>query len=188
MGGPYDSLLGFNHEARMANAVLRLYEAATDPNGVDVEGIKRYEELLSTKAVLREYGHRMDTSAGLRGAALSWIAGTVRWKVAEDCYPELYQVADAFRSGYGFKSLIGAMYLQMMWLMTATGEIRLCKGPGCNKVIAFEPPEPPKNPGLRKNARGRYRTRKDKLFCSPNCRVKNHQQAKRRAAASSSLR
>jgi hypothetical protein len=182
MGGPYDSLLGFDHEARMANAVLRLYEAATDPNGVDVEGIKRYEALLSTKAVLREYGHRMDTSAGLRDAALSWVAGKVRRKVAEDCYPELYQEADAFRSGYGFKSLVGAMYLQMMWLMTATGEIRLCQGPGCNKVIAFEPPEPPKDPGLRKNARGRYRTRKDKRFCSDNCRVKHHQQAKRRAA------
>jgi hypothetical protein len=182
MGGPYDSLVGFDHEARMANAVLRLYEAATDSNGVDVEGIKRYKAWLSTKAVMREYGHRMDTSAGLRGAALSWIADTVRWKVAEDCYPELYQEADAFRSGYGFKSLIGAMYLQMMWLMTATGEIRRCHGPGCNKVIAVERPEPPENPGLRKNARGRYRTRKDKRFCSDNCRVKHHQQTKRRAA------
>jgi hypothetical protein len=182
MGGPYDSLLGFDYEARMANAVLRLYEAATDPKGVDVEGIKRCEGWLSTEAVLREYGHRMDTSAGLRDAALGWVAGTVRRKVAEDCYPELYQEAHTFRSGYGFKSLVGAMYLQMMWLMTATGEIRLCQGPGCNKVIAFEPPEPPKDPGLRKNARGRYRTRKDKRFCSDNCRVKHHQQVKRRAA------
>ncbi len=78
--------------------------------------------MLSTKAVLREYRHRTDTSAGLRDAALGWVAGTVRRKVAEDCYPELNQDADAFRSGYGFKSLIGAMYLQMMWLMTATGD------------------------------------------------------------------
>ena len=182
MGGPYDSLLAFDVEARRANAVLRLYEAATDPKGVDVESIWRYERWFTSVALLNRFGHRMETSAGLRDVALGWVAGTVRRKVAEECHPELYQEADGFRSGYGFKSLLGAMYLQMMWLMTATGEIRLCQGPGCNKVIAFEPPEPPKEPGLRKNARGRYRTRKDKRFCSENCRVKNHQQAKRRAA------
>jgi len=182
MGGPHDSLLAFDSEARKANAVLRLYEAATDPKGVDVESIRRYERWFATKPVLREYGHRMDTSAGLRDAALGWVAGTVRRKVAEDCHPELYQEADGFRIGYGFKSLVGAMYLQMMWLMTATGETRRCQGPGCNKVIDFESSESPKDPGLRKNARGRYRTRTDKRFCSDNCRVKNHQQAKRRAA------
>ena len=182
MGGPYDSLLGFGIEARKANAVLRLYEAATDPKGVDVESIMRYAKGWFSEALLSRFGHRMETSAGLRDVALGWVARTVRRKVTEDCHPELYQEADAFRSGYGFKSLVGAMYLQMMWLMTATGETRRCQGPGCNKVIAFEPPEPPKDPGLRKNARGRYRTRKDKRFCSDNCRVKHHQQGKRRAA------
>ena len=182
MGGPHDSLLAFDSEACKANAVLRLYEAATDPKGVDVESIRRYEGWFTSEALLSRFGHRMETSAGLRDVALGWVAGTVRRKVAEDCHPELYQEADGFRIGYGFKSLVGAMYLQMMWLMTTTGETRRCQGPGCNKVIKFEPPESPKDPGLRKNARGRYRTRKDKRFCSDNCRVKNHQQAKRRAA------
>ncbi len=179
-GGPMDNLWNFDIEARRANAVLRLYEAATDSDGPDVEGLTRYEEWISTQAVLREHGHRMDSSAGLRDAALGWVAGTVRRTVAEDCYPELYQEGDTFRSGYGFKSLLGAMYLQMMWLMIATGEIRRCQGPGCNKIITFEQPDQPvEDSGLKKNARGKYRTRKDKRFCSDNCRVKNHQQIRR---------
>lgn len=179
-GGPLDNLRSFDIEARQANAVLRLYEAATDPDGPDVEKIRRYEGWMSAQAVLREYGHRMDSSAGLRDAALGWVAGTVRHVVAEDCYPELYQEGDTFRSGYGFKSLLGAMYLQMMWLMTTTSETRRCQGPGCNKIIAFEQPDQPdEDAGLRKNPRGRYRTRKDKRFCSDNCRVKNYQQRRR---------
>lgn len=175
-----DNLWSFDLEARMANAVLRLYEAATDPDGPDVEKMRKYEEWISTQAVLREHGHCMDSSAGLRDAALAWVAGTVRRAVAEDCYPELYQEGDTFRNGYGFKTLHGAMYLQMMWLMTATGEIRRCQGPGCNKIITFEQPEQRiEDLGLKKNARGRYRTRKDKRFCSVNCRVKNNQQLRR---------
>jgi hypothetical protein len=181
-GGPMDNLWSFDIEARRANAVLRLYEAATDPDGPDVDKIGRYEEWLSTQAVLREFGHRMDSSAGLRDAALGWVASTVRRTVAQDCYPELYQEGDTFRNGYGFKSLLGAMYLQMMWLMTATGEIRRCQGPGCNKIITFEQPEQLiVDSGLKKNVRGNYRTRKDKRFCSDNCRVKNYLQLRRNA-------
>lgn len=179
-GGPLDNLRSFGIEARRANAVLRLYEAATNPDGPDVDKIRRYEEWFSTRAILRAYGHRLDSSAGLRDAALGWVAGTVRRTVADDCYPELYQERDTFRSGYGFKSLLGAMYLQMMWLMISTGEIRRCQGPGCNRIITFEQPDQPiEDSGLRKNPRGRYRTRKDKRFCSDNCRVKNYQQRRR---------
>src|SRR5215211_3393671 len=77
-GGPMDNLSSFDFEARRANAVLRLYEAATYPEGPNVERIRRYEGWISTRAVLREYGHRMDSSSGLRDAALAWVAGTVR--------------------------------------------------------------------------------------------------------------
>jgi hypothetical protein len=83
----------------------------------------------------------------------------VRRVVADDCYPELYQEEDTFRSGYGFKSLLGAMYLQMMWLMTATSEFRRCQRPGCNKIFTSG--------------------RKDKRFCTVNCRVQNHQYLQR---------
>jgi hypothetical protein len=180
MGGPYDSLLSFNHEARKANAVLRLYEAATALGGPDVEEIIRHEDYnIITPVIENRAGDRLEDPLFLKEIALDWVARTVRRAVADDCYPELYQEGDTFRNGYGFKSLLGAMYLQMMWLMSATGEVRRCQGPGCNKVIVFEQPEPPKDPGLKKNARGRYRTRKDKKFCSDNCRVKHHQHTRK---------
>lgn len=91
---------GFVFEARKANAVLRLYEAATALGGPDAEG-------------------------------------------------------NTFCSGYGFKFLLGAMYLQTIWFVSATGEFRRCQRPGCNKIFTSG--------------------RKDKRFCSDNCRVKNHQ-------------
>ncbi len=68
--------------------------------------------------------------------------------------------------------MLGAMYLQMMQLITTTGKIRRCKRPACPRIIAFEPSEPYAGPGFDKNVRGKYKTRIDKEFCSTNCRVK----------------
>ena len=175
-----ENLRTFSFEARRANAVLRLYEAATDPNGLDIEKLRRYEDWFLTPAIVRRYGSRLRDPAVLQEMALDWVAGTVRRMVADDCYPELYQEGDTFRQGVGFKTLLGAMYLQMMWLMTTTGEVRRCQGPGCNVIITFEKPEQQGDPGLKKNARGKYRTRKDKRFCNTLCRVNNHQLKKRK--------
>lgn len=176
-GGPADSLLNFAHEARKANAVLRLYEAATSLSGPDVEKIRQYEEWFSTQAIQREHGHRMDSPLDLKGAALDWVAGTVRRIVADECYPELYQEGEEFRQGFGFKSLLGAMYLQMMWLMTATGGVRRCKAPKCDRVITFEQPEESSEQRVERLTQGRrkkYRTRADKEFCSQRCKVRWH--------------
>jgi hypothetical protein len=35
-----------------------------------------------------------------------------------------------------------------------------------SSIIAFEPSEPAIEPGLKKNARGKYKTRANELFCS----------------------
>lgn len=188
-GGPADSLLDFADEARRANAVLRLYEAATNPSGPDVEKIRQYEEWFSTRTILREHGHRMDSPLGLRHAALDWVAGTVRRMVAEECYPELYQEGEEFRQGVGFKSLLGAMYLQMMWLMTATGGVRRCKAPKCDRVITFEQPEESSVQRIERLAQGRrkkYRTRADKEFCDKACYMRWHYQKKQQSMGDSS--
>ena len=155
MGGPMDNLRSFAFEARKANAVLRLYEAATATGGPDVEGISKYGDYIVTPFIENRFGDRLEDPLFLKEIALDWVGGTVRRVVADDCYPELYQEGDTFRSGCGFKSLLGAMYLQMTWLMTATGEFRRCQRPGCNKIIISG--------------------RKDKKFCDVNCRVKNFQ-------------
>ena len=52
------------------------------------------------------------------------------------CYPQLYRRVNTeagltvgFEQGWGFRSLLGAMYLQMMWLITEGGDSPRCKGP-----------------------------------------------------------
>lgn len=96
----------------------------------------------------------------------------------EDCYPTMHYFPSEkrFGQGWGFHTLRAAMYLQMMWLMTASGEeVRWCKMPGCKKVITFEQPVQLVDSGLSKNDRSKgYRTRRDKEFCSDNCRAKFH--------------
>ena len=65
---------------------------------------------------------------------------------------------------------LGAMYLQMMWLMSATDKPPRCKGPGCDKFIIIEQLEQHVDARPRK----KYRTRKDKEFCSNRCKNRWH--------------
>jgi hypothetical protein len=109
----------------------------------------------------------------LKKAALDDVAETVHLRVTGECYPRLYRQRDGtFRRGWGFKSLLGAMWLQMMWLMSASGEdIHRC--PSCRKTVRFEPsPEQPEiDPGLKKNAHKKHKTRADKIFCDDRCKA-----------------
>lgn len=81
-----------------------------------------------------------------KSGTLISVGSRVQEKLSTECFPQLYlSYGDAFEPSCGFRSLLGAMYLQMYWLMTAKGEGRRCKGPGCHKFITFEQPEQPKN-------------------------------------------
>lgn len=131
-GGPRESYQNFVEEARKANGLLRLYEAVTE-QGPDVEFVKGCAD--------REgLGHWVRTPGAAKTWALGWVSHVVQETVAEDCYPSLYQDGDTIRYGWGFHTLLGAMYLQMMWLLTSTGEIR-CKARGCSRIITYEQPE-----------------------------------------------
>jgi hypothetical protein len=173
-GGRVDTLSRFVREARYANAALRLYEAATAPEGPDTDFIQRgvpesrKDELAQSPTMAKEW-------------ALDRVALVVEAHVQEGCYPVLRRQEDgSFQQTFVFDNLLAAMWLQMMWLLMATGEIRRCARAGCNKIITYDqPPQPRVDPGLKKNARGKYKTRKDKQFCSTLCRVKNHQKNRR---------
>ena len=79
---------------------------------------------------------------------------------------------------YGFKNLLGAIWLQMAWLLCADEGIRRCKLPDCFRVIAFEPGEQPPL-DAPKGARGKYKTRKDREFCKDRpCKQKYHYRKK----------
>ena len=96
----------------------------------------------------------------------------VQSRLNEHCYTQLttYTIgglaADKFALSWGFKNLLGALRLHIAWLQEAEGErVRRCKRPDCLRVIYFELGEPPADAGLKKNVRGRYKTRADREFC-----------------------
>lgn len=164
-GGVEDSVVAFANEARAANSVLRLYQAATDPNGVDVEAIRnsfprKYQNLFA------------GTPHEARTNALHRIADTVANRVAGACYPTAYEQPDrTWKQGYDFTNLLGAMWLQMLWLLTAD-DVRYCEYPKCNKVLDYEQP-----------VEGKKR-RSDWRFCdNGKCRVYNHRLKERIEAA-----
>jgi hypothetical protein len=93
----------------------------------------------------------------------------VQDRVARCAYPQLYELADGrFVQGWDFANLLGAMWLQMFWLLTSDDQ-RRCRNWECNRIIAYEQPEQV-NSGLRKNnRRAEYATRNDREFCSKKC-------------------
>jgi hypothetical protein len=99
----------------------------------------------------------------------------------EDYCSPAFQVQEdgAITLAWRFNNLLGAMWIQMMRLLTATGSTRRFARSECTRIITFDPGQPPAEPGLTKNPRGNYKTRKDKKFCSDLCRVKNYQRKQR---------
>ena len=171
-GDRAESLLGFSLAVRKAARCLELYEAATADLG------RRGDPDV---AVLDAYGAFGRTLKEKREWALQEVTSTVGRRVKMGCYPQLYRKINrevdqtvGFEQGWAFRSLLGAMYLQMMWLMTEGGDAPRCEGPGCNRFIRIgEGGGDGEDLGLRKNSRPRrYRTRKDKRFCSRNCKEK----------------
>lgn len=143
---PLESLRKFSYEAKQANAVLNLYQVVTDPEGPDQEKMESRaiwyaQQGILSPAVLQRLGYLTKDTVAFRDMVLGWVAGTVRRVVAQECYPELYEKDGEFHQGFGFRSLLGAMYLQMEWLITAKGKARRCQAPKCSNIISFERPE-----------------------------------------------
>jgi hypothetical protein len=187
--------------------VLRLYEAATRPDGANVEYLRHVlapevpadelpaprvlegevdgqkialiddSELTPRRFQMATQKMRARTSPKqLKEDALDYVARTVQYRVASECYPLLYKRRDgSFLQGWGFKSLLGAMYVHLMWLMTATGEeVRRCLW--CHKVITFRQPQQQRDLWRLNDRRGGYKTRRDIKFCKNEgeCRAAYH--------------
>jgi hypothetical protein len=171
-GGYRESLSIFKEEAEMANWVLRLYEAATAEDGPDVQVIKNLlgpdERPTGTPEQFKEW-------------ALDEVARVVQKKLIGECFPRLDRRSDLsfVQSCSGFGSLVGAIYLQMVWIMTATEKVRRCAGPGCHRIVYFDPSELLDDSRQKEGAvRGRYKSKK---YCSDNCRVKRWQHDQRKS-------
>jgi hypothetical protein len=102
--------------------------------------------------------------------ALDTALSLVNWNVRPECSPDLRLPGGAsdpseVSAGWAFKSLYGAMYLQMYWLMAAGGNVTRCKY--CRRIISLASPLP-----------GSRKTRQDKKFCNDACRQRHHYHTK----------
>lgn len=147
----------FARHARIANQVLRLFEAYSDPEGLDVE-------------TMRRHGARGDTPEQLKANAESIVLDTLNQILASEIYPVRYprRGGGGYIRGDAFRSLLGALYVQFDRLLdTPEDERTRCRWWKCNRVIDFETPDDLPDQGRIKNDRRKgYTTREDKEFCS----------------------
>ncbi len=141
-----ESLSNFFKELRRASRVLDLYEASRpEPDPRALKKILGIPE--DSKLATRD----------LEAYALREVADRVGQVVRDECYPLLArQVNKAGRTkGFdydlGFRSLLGAMYLQMMLWLTDESNVRRCARPNCRGIIPSH-------------------ARTDKKTCSDACR------------------
>jgi hypothetical protein len=164
-GGPSDTVEGFAFEAWTANRTLRLYEAATRESGVDVDAIVAIARETQDPRICDLIASSTSTA---REWAFSQATTNAQSRVSRHAYPQLYRdPSGALIEGYGFANLLGALWLQAMWLLVAS-DVQRCLYPECNRVIAYEQPEKPS--GHKKGQRKRPKTRKDKRYCNGTCR------------------
>ena len=181
------SVKDFREAVEEAAGVLAMYEAVLNGDAQRAKSLVLEEfpfvgpggHLLK---MLREAGvpvddwdHAADTSGIVEehfdGDYLDYVldvaVDAVNHMVKDFCYPslemgyELHRRPSHVRTGLSFKSLLGAMYLQMYWLMGSGGEVTRCRY--CGRIISLARP----SPGARK-------VRQDKSYCDDACRQRHH--------------
>jgi hypothetical protein len=86
----------------------------------------------------------------------------IRFSLESDKGPDLSTVHTAWT----FENLLGAMYLQMWWLIASAGDITRCDF--CGRIVSL----------ARSHPEGRKR-RRHKRFCDDACRQAHHRSRKK---------
>jgi hypothetical protein len=191
--GCRESVSGFARAAGEVRTCLRIYEALSRPKDLNLE------ELSAEVGPLP--GGAMRLEERKQGHERAWLFGVlgrmVQMRLPEHCYPQFNVYT---RGGYptgrfvlswGFHSLLGAIWLQMAWLLELLGDersVRFCQLPDCRRVITFEPGKSADELGtikdaegkFKRSARGEYKTRSDRVFCKGRpCKQNYHYRKKR---------
>lgn len=164
----------FFEEVDRAAAVLALYEAVMNGDPEAARRAASEEFPLVCGGHLEEYrssGMGIECGGEL-GFALSVATHEVEGMVRKFCRPSFSIAPGAANpskaeAGWGFETLLGAMYLQAYWLMAAGENVAFCRY--CGRPI----PLTSRNPDSRK-------PRRDKRFCSDACRQSHYYHAKRK--------
>ncbi len=170
LGGPRETVQRFTDEAWEAHMALRLYEAATNSEGIDLDTIVSFmpgetDDWVGSST--RElHGSKPESS---RRWALTVVEEIVERKVRGHCWPTPVPSGSSHKQGWVFDSLLGAMWLQMLWLML--GQPRRCEY--CGRLL-----DAGTNEDIESNAAlimgGKRKPRSDRRFCDNNgrCRQK----------------
>jgi len=189
-GGERDTLDAFDREVVRAAGILALYEAVLNQDHGESQRLILEEypsisvELWGSSVTNWKVEETEKTVAyEFEGNFLAYALEASSWlverTVRQECHPTLRPEGSAVPSGlagsWGFESLLGAMYLQMYWLMGSGGEVTRCNY--CSRIISLNRPFP----GARKPP-------KHKKFCDNACRQSyyyhNKTKSKRRAQSS----
>jgi hypothetical protein len=89
---------------------------------------------------------------------------------------------------WGYHSLLGAIGIQMAWLLANESSVRFCRLPDCRRVIIFEPGKSAHEIGtikdadrrFKRTARGTYKTRANRVFCRDRARKQKYRYRKMR--------
>lgn len=181
-GGPGETLAKFRAEVGTANRVLTMYEVALSKDRFKLEQVL---EAYGDSYEGRTKRSRLRASAEHLGIAyddclVHYALESVFWHVQQVletfAYPCLVHrspstrppiehvwTPETMRSSLWPRNLLGAMYLQFLWLVDSAGELARCKH--CDRIISYSPPRP--------EGVGR-KPRKDKEFCDSRCRQNYH--------------
>jgi hypothetical protein len=133
-GRPDESVENFAFEAWEAHIVWRLYESVRSQGVVDVRSVSRFMspfdqgEPPMTGAWVERDIYSQDTELA-RQWALTIVEHAVNRKIENYCYAIIQGVPGSYDRSWGFKSLLGALWLQMMFLMRADRRCRHCGRP-----------------------------------------------------------
>jgi len=148
---------------------LTLYKAAMDPSGLS-ERKWPVEHGRPKKIPNREVIERLDEHYLYRPAGdekapgfytewgLNACAEITQHYVSAYCRPAIYRRDGRFERGWGFVNLLGAMWLQMYWMLTATDDEIRCLNPRCPKG----------NPVLL--GRDKHDVGRPQKYCSTSCK------------------
>jgi hypothetical protein len=177
--GCRESVSGFARAAGEVRTCLRTYEALRRNEDWELEKLASEVGPLPADAMRpweREQGHERAWLFGVLGRM-------IQARLHEHCYPQfnIYTrggyPTGRFVLSWGFHSLLGAIWLQMAWLLEDESSVRFCRLPDCRRVITFELGEPSYE--VSRPGRGTYSTRSDRVFCKGRpCKQKYHYRKK----------
>ena len=165
-------LEGFWWEAKKAQAILTMYEATLNRNAQAIKQL--LADYLDEKANYF-WPLEINEDSPFRGYenefefALASAITLVEAEVESRSYQHLvFERPDPskVKQVQVFWNLLGAMYLQMYWLIASGGDVTRCEY--CGRILSHAKPHP----------EGRKR-RRDRRFCDDACRQAHHRSKKR---------